>query len=97
MIDIAERLCSDCELELVNVSPVRLVRSGCGVLTSYYRSSDPVKKQSLKQLHDMWIALANESAHMSRRELDREVACIEAIQAGIDPRHQFGHYPSGDG
>jgi len=60
-------------------------------------TSDPARKKTLKQLRDMWIALANESANMSRRELDREVECIEAIQAAIDPRHQFGQYASGGG
>jgi hypothetical protein len=52
-------------------------------------TQDPVKKQTFKQLRDMWIALANESAIMSRAELTEEITSIEAIQLGIDPKANF--------
>ena len=45
------------------------------------------RKLSLKHLCEMWIALANESPTMSKLDLDREVASIEAMQARIDPQH----------
>jgi hypothetical protein len=47
-------------------------------------SADPVNKQTLKQLRDMWIALANESTNMSAQELAKEIISIEAIQSGLE-------------
>jgi hypothetical protein len=49
-------------------------------------SSDPVNKQTLKQLRDMWIALANESTSMSVQELAKEIISIEAIQSGLETK-----------
>jgi hypothetical protein len=50
-------------------------------------SSDPTKKQTFKQLRDMWIALANESTQMSKADLTKEIAAIDAIQSGVDPQN----------
>ena len=47
-------------------------------------SADPVNKQTLKQLRDMWIALANESRSMSAQELAKQITSIEAIQSGVE-------------
>jgi hypothetical protein len=47
-------------------------------------SADPVNKQTLKQLRDMWIALANESTSMSAQELAKQITSIEAIQSGVE-------------
>jgi len=47
-------------------------------------ASDPVKKQTFKQLRDMWIALANESTWMSVRALAKEITTIEEIQTALD-------------
>ena len=49
-------------------------------------SADPVNKQTLKQLRDMWIALANESRSMSAQELAKQITSIEAIQSGVETR-----------
>jgi hypothetical protein len=49
-------------------------------------SSDPVNKETLKQLRDMWIALANESTNMSAQELAKEIISIEAIQSGFETK-----------
>ena len=49
-------------------------------------SSDPVNKQTLKQLRDMWIALANESTNMSAQELAKQITSIEAIQSGVETK-----------
>ena len=49
-------------------------------------SADPVNKQTLKQLRDMWIALANESTNMSAQELAKEIISIEAIQSGFETK-----------
>ena len=49
-------------------------------------SCDLVKRESLKQLRDMWIALANESASMSAQELAKEIISIEAIQSGLETK-----------
>jgi hypothetical protein len=47
-------------------------------------TSDPVKKQTFKQLRDMWIALANESTWMSGQALTKEITTIEEIQTALD-------------
>jgi len=47
-------------------------------------ASDPVKKQTFKQLRNMWIALANESTWMSGPALTNEITTIEEIQTGLD-------------
>ena len=47
-------------------------------------TSDPVKKQTFKQLRDMRIALANESTWMSGRALTKEITTIEEIQTALD-------------
>ena len=47
-------------------------------------ASDPVKKQTFKQLRDMWIALANESTWMSGQALTKEITTIEEIQTALD-------------
>ena len=49
-------------------------------------SCDLVKRESLKQLRDMWIDLANESASMSAQELAKEIISIEAIQSGLETK-----------
>jgi hypothetical protein len=49
-------------------------------------SADPVNKQTLKQLRDMWIALANESTSMSAQELAKQITSIEAIQSGVETK-----------
>ena len=49
-------------------------------------SSDPVNKETLKQLRDMWIALANESTSMSAQELAKQITSIEAIQSGVETK-----------
>ena len=49
-------------------------------------SADPVNKQTLKQLRDMWIALANESTSMSAKDLAKEINSIEAIQSGLETK-----------
>ena len=49
-------------------------------------SFDPVDKQTLRQLRDMWIALANESTNMSAQELAKEIISIEAIQSGFETK-----------
>jgi len=49
-------------------------------------SADPVNKQTLKQLRDMWIALANESRSMSAQELAKQITSIEAIQSGVETK-----------
>ena len=46
-------------------------------------SSDPVNRETLKQLRDMSIALANGSTSMSAQELAKEIISIEAIQSGL--------------
>jgi hypothetical protein len=47
-------------------------------------ASDTVKKQTFKQLRDMWIALANESTWMPEHLLTKEIAAIENIQSTFD-------------
>ena len=49
-------------------------------------SADPVNKQTLKQLRDMWIALANESTSMPAQELAKQITSIEAIQSGVETK-----------
>jgi hypothetical protein len=43
-----------------------------------------VKKETLRQLRDMWVVLANESTSMSAQELAKEIISIEAIQSGLE-------------
>jgi hypothetical protein len=45
-------------------------------------SSDPLRKENFKQLHDMWIGLANQSTSMSTQELVKEINSIEDIMHG---------------
>jgi hypothetical protein len=47
------------------------------------RVSDPVKKATLEQLRNLWIALANESPSFTRQVLAREIAAIERIQSSL--------------
>ena len=49
-------------------------------------SSDPVNKETFRQLRDMWIVLANESTSMSAQELAKEIISIEAIQSGLESK-----------
>jgi hypothetical protein len=49
-------------------------------------SSDPGKKETFRQLRDMWIALANESTSMSAQELAEAFISIEAIQSGLETK-----------
>jgi hypothetical protein len=45
--------------------------------------ADEVKKLALRLLREIWIALANESATMDAKELARQIAYIEKIQATV--------------
>lgn len=47
-------------------------------------ASDPEKREVLKQLRNMWIALANESEVMPARTLAHEIAAMENVQASLD-------------
>ena len=49
-------------------------------------ASDPVNKETLGQLRDMWIVLANESTSMSAKDLAKEINSIEAIQSGLETK-----------
>ena len=44
-------------------------------------ATDPRRKQSLRLLRDLWVAIADESLSMSDAELAREIATMEAIHA----------------
>jgi hypothetical protein len=46
-------------------------------------ASDPDRKESLKQLRDMWIALANENATMPTEFLAKQIAELEKLQLGL--------------
>ena len=45
--------------------------------------SDPVKKATLEQIRNLWIALANESPNFTTEVLAREIAMIERIQSSF--------------
>jgi hypothetical protein len=45
--------------------------------------TDEIRKTAFRLLRDMWIALANESAEMSREELTQEVSALAEIQSGL--------------
>jgi hypothetical protein len=45
--------------------------------------ADEVKKLALRLLREIWIALANESATMDPKEVARQIAYIEKIQATV--------------
>lgn len=47
-------------------------------------SADPQEKSKSKMLHDIWMALVNESASMPSRQLASEIAAIEEIQSALD-------------
>jgi hypothetical protein len=46
-------------------------------------ASDSDKKQIYRQLHDMWMALANETAIMTADEMTEKIAEIERLQMGL--------------
>ncbi|HLH97155.1 MAG TPA: hypothetical protein VKW08_18750 [Xanthobacteraceae bacterium] len=46
-------------------------------------ASDPARRGVLKQLRDMWIALANESEVNPLRDLAKEIAAMDNIQASL--------------
>ena len=55
-------------------------------------ASDPVRRQNLKRLRDMWIVLASESRWLSRKALTEEIAAIDQIQSAVqDARHRRPH------
>jgi len=47
---------------------------------------DPIRKQTLKYVRDMWIALANECASMPAHKLEADIASLESIQADLTPK-----------
>jgi hypothetical protein len=49
-------------------------------------SSDPVRKQSFQELRNLWVALANECASMTPKEVADGIAAIEEIEAAVDPK-----------
>jgi hypothetical protein len=46
-------------------------------------TTDPVRKLTLEQLGEMWIALAGESASLSAQTLAAEISAIEEIQRAL--------------
>ncbi len=44
-------------------------------------AADPGKRMAFKLLRDLWIALANESAHFDCVRLSEEIAAIMRLQA----------------
>jgi hypothetical protein len=46
---------------------------------------DPIIRETLKQLRDMWIALANESATMPADHMTKKIAEIEKLRLGFEP------------
>jgi hypothetical protein len=49
-------------------------------------ASDPMIRETFKQLRDMWIALANESTTMSADHLTEKIAEIEKLQSDLRPQ-----------
>ena len=46
-------------------------------------ATDPDRKETLKQLRDMWTALANENATMPSELLAKQIADLEKLQRGL--------------
>lgn len=52
-------------------------------------ATDPVETGTLKQLHDLWIALASDSTMLSaKRSLVNAIAAIDKVQSGLKPKMQ---------
>jgi hypothetical protein len=46
-------------------------------------AADPTMKETFKQLRDMWVALANESATAPADDLTKKMADIKKLQIGL--------------
>jgi hypothetical protein len=44
---------------------------------------------SSKMLHDMWMALLNESASIPPGQLTKQIAALEEIQSALDSGHHI--------
>jgi hypothetical protein len=52
-------------------------------------SSSETRKMRFRELRDLWITLANESAAMSKRALLKEIAVIEKIQSLLESKNMI--------
>jgi len=48
-------------------------------------TEDPIQRETLTHLRNLWITLANESHHMSAPELAEQIAALALIHAGLMP------------
>jgi hypothetical protein len=46
-------------------------------------AADSIMRETFKQLRDMWIALANESATIPADDVTRKIVDIEKLQLGL--------------
>jgi hypothetical protein len=54
-------------------------------------SSDPIQKQTFRQLRDMWIALANDCLGLSSDAITKEIASMDEIQSAAGERNWMIH------
>lgn len=54
-------------------------------------SSDPKKKQTFRQLRDMWIELARESTSMPAQVLAERTSLVERLQAALNLKYTTIH------